>query len=152
MTTINCAKCGTPLTPGQAGDPCPNCGGLDRNISAQDRAVLHDKAKAARDLARRHFQIEPGITRITTLWAALAFEALPDTPIKLLEVNENTVPSGVMPIHFGRVPGSGVPFPSVIVEVTPEEFEKIKTAELKLPDGWSLGEELPKPSDLDGGG
>ena len=65
-------------------------------------------------------------------------------PIKLLEVNEATVAAGVMPLHFGPVPASGIPFASVIVEVTPIEFEKIKADELKLPDGWVLGQELPK--------
>ena len=41
-------------------------------------------------------------------------------PIKLLEVNENTVAAGVMPLYFGPAPASGIPYPSVIVEVTGE--------------------------------
>jgi hypothetical protein len=42
------------------------------------------------------------------------------------------------------VPGSGIPYPSVIVKVTPDEFERIKVQELKLPDGWTIDEEYPK--------
>ena len=33
---------------------------------------------------------------------------------------------------------------SVIVEVTPDEFERIQSQELKLPDGWTIDEEYPK--------
>jgi len=51
-----------------------------------------------------------------------------------------------MPLHFGPIPASGVPFPSVIVEVTPDEYERIQRRELKLPAGWENGEELPKPT------
>ncbi len=37
-----------------------------------------------------------------------------------------------------------------IVEVSPAEFEKIKTKELKLPKGWQVGEEIPRPADAPG--
>ena len=144
MSTIKCASCGTFLTLGQAGYPCPKCQSLDRNIAAQDRVILHDKAEVAKELARRHFEIEPGITQISTLWESSAYEVRPDTPIKLLEVNTNTFASGVMPVHFGPALSSGVQFPSVIVEVTPDEFEMIKRKELELPKGWELGDEIPK--------
>ena len=65
-------------------------------------------------------------------------------PIKLLEINIDTSPSGIMPLHFGPVPGSGIPYPSVIVEVTPDEFDRIRLQELKLPDGWTIDEEYPR--------
>ena len=71
---------------------------------------------------------------------------MPTTPIKLLEVNADTAPSGVMPLHFGPAPAGGIPYPSVIVEVTPDEFERIRAHELKLPDGWTIGEEYPRKS------
>ncbi|MGH7192872.1 MAG: hypothetical protein ACREJM_04960 [Candidatus Saccharimonadales bacterium] len=65
----------------------------------------------------------------------------------MLEVNAKTVPSGVLPVSFGPAPASGIPYPSVIVEVSPEEFTRIQTKELKLSKGRLLGEELPKPSE-----
>ena len=52
-----------------------------------------------------------------------------------------------MPLYFGPVPSSGIPYASVIVEVTPDEFERIRVQELKLPDGWTIGEEYPKGSE-----
>jgi len=69
---------------------------------------------------------------------------LPDTPIKLLEVNTNTFASGVMPVYFGPVRASGILYPSVIVEVTPDEFERIRSHQLSLPNGWMIAEELPR--------
>jgi hypothetical protein len=102
------------------------------------------KADAARTFAVAHYEAEPGLTRIIRFTSSAESEVI--EPIKLLEVNEATVPSGVMPLHFGPAPASGVPFPSVIVEVTPEEFDRIQRRELQLPPGWERAEELPKPS------
>jgi len=105
---------------------------------------VSDKDEVAKKLAHKHYDIEPGITRIFKLRDKPEFESLSSTPIKLLEINIDTAPSGIMPLHFGPVPGSGIPYSSVIVEVTPDEFERIKLQELKLPDGWTIDEEYPK--------
>lgn len=149
---ITCTKCQNELTPQQAGEPCPHCGSLDRNLSAQDRAVATDKATVARELAKKHFQVEPGLTRVIRCSGTADVEFRPAEPIKLLEVNELTVPSGIMPLHFGPAPASGITYPSVIVEVTPEEFAQIIAHQLSLPPGWILEDELPKPADAGGGG
>ncbi|MGH7173413.1 MAG: hypothetical protein ACRELG_24275 [Gemmataceae bacterium] len=154
---VVCSKCGKSLAPEQVGSPCPMCGSLDRKASATDEAVGNDhallmaKAAAAKDLAKKHYGVEDGLMRIFRLIGKDEVEASRSEPIKLLEVNENTVPSGVMPLHFGPVPAIGIPFPSIIVEVTPDEFTKIKTQELKLPKDWEIGEELPKAAESRGG-
>src|SRR5262245_31897206 len=145
MSTIRCQKCGTTLTVQQAGEPCPKCGSMDRNLTVQDQIVVREKISAAKELAKRHYQVEAGLTKVFFCSGAPTLEVSPVEPIKLLEVNKNTIPSGVMPLHFGPAPASGIPFPSVIVEVTPEEYERIKAKQLQLPNGWVLGEELPKP-------
>ena len=59
--------------------------------------------------------------------------------------------SGIMPLHFGPAPAIGIPYSSTIIEVTPNEFRKIQSHELKLPEGWEIGEELPKPAENTGG-
>ena len=71
--------------------------------------------------------------------------------LRLLEVNTNTVPSGIMPIHFGPNLNSGFRFPSVILEVTPSEYENIKTGNLSLPEGWEIGSEIPRPTTEEAG-
>ncbi|MHB1426356.1 MAG: hypothetical protein ACYC3I_24600 [Gemmataceae bacterium] len=154
---VHCAQCGKSLTPEQAGSPCPECGSLDREQCATDGAIAIDQAiiraklAAARELAKKHYEVEDGLMRIFRLTGKAEVEASRSEPIKLLEVNENTVPSGVMPLHFGPVPAIGIPFPSIIVEVTPDEFTKIKKRELKLPKDWEIGEELPKTAVTSGG-
>lgn len=147
MPSIRCAKCSRWLTPEQNGQPCPRCGSMDRKIFEQDQAVAGDKAEVARALATKHYQADGGLQRIFRLTGSAEVEVRPVEPIKLLEVNANTVPSGVLPVNFGPAPASGIPYPSVIVEISPDEFAKIQSHELALPKGWLLGEELPKPTD-----
>jgi hypothetical protein len=103
---------------------------------------MSEKEVAARELARRHFAVEPGMSRIFTIIDGTVNEELPEVPIKLLEVNDATVPFGVMPLYFAPAPATGIPFPSVIVEVTPDEFRQIESNHLHLPTGWSIGAEL----------
>ena len=105
---------------------------------------MSDKDEVAKKPALAHYDIEPGITRIFKLRDKLEFEESLSSPIKLLEVNADTPASGIMPLYFGPVPSSGIPYPSVIVEVTPDEFERLRMQQLKLPDGWTIDEEYPK--------
>lgn len=109
-----------------------------------------DKEEVRKKLARAHYTFEPGITQIFAIWGTPAYEALPSEPIKLLEVNQNTIPSGIMPLGFDPAPASGIPFSSIIIEVTPEELEKIQRQELALPHGWTLGPLLPRPDSENG--
>jgi|GEM_PF-929331 len=154
MAAINCAKCGRSLTPEQASAPCPACGSKDRRSSCSDKAVGTESAlkeEVRKRLARAHYTYEPSITEIFTICSNPAYEALSSEPIKLLEVNSNTIPSGIMPLGFDPAPASGIPFSSVIIEVTPDELEKIRRQELKLPDGWYLGALVPRDDDPENG-
>jgi len=67
-----------------------------------------------------------------------------------LEVNEATIPSGIVPLHFDAHPESGIDYPSVIIEVTPEEFKQIGQHRLELPNGWKMGESYARPSAVEG--
>ncbi len=143
-----CMGCGKPLTPANVGHPCPNCGSWDREIDATDQATLSDVAKAAEVLARKHYEIDEGVSQIFRITDAVEATVIRGAPVKLLEVNANTSESGIMPLRFAPAPASGIPFASIVIEVSPNEFQKIRSNELKLPDGWSIGEELPKPADV----
>jgi hypothetical protein len=103
------------------------------------------KDQEAKALAEKHYQVEAGLTHVFRLIKTPEAEASPTEPIKLLEVNEHTVPSGILPIRFGPSPAAGLHFPSVILEVTPDEYQKIQANELRLPDGWVVGELIPRP-------
>lgn len=106
---------------------------------------MADKDEEARKLAEVHYEVEVGMTQIFRIMGSAEAEVLPNEPIKLLEVNENTIPVGIMPLRFGPAPTYGIHYPSVIVEVTPEEFERIQSKELPLPDGWTISDLVPKP-------
>jgi hypothetical protein len=142
MATLKCKACQREIPFGRAGEPCPHCGSKSNNLTSEEQAVLKDKARVARYLAQRYTETEPSITVVFTIWdKRLHYEAQPSTPIKLLQVNRNAPPSGViLPLGFDAAPSSGVPYPSVIMSVTPDEFSKIRSEELKLPRGWVLGE------------
>jgi hypothetical protein len=62
-----------------------------------------------------------------------------------LEVNADTVPSGVTPVYFGPRADRGMPYPRVIIDLTPDEFSQVQSSELALPDGWRVCEPLPRP-------
>ena len=59
------------------------------------------KDEEAMALAQKHYELEAGLTQIFRITGIAELELRPVEPIKLLEVNENTVPSGIMPIQFG---------------------------------------------------
>lgn len=105
-----------------------------------------DRNDQSRRLAAVHFDLEDGITQIFRLVVAGEAEARPDEPIKLLEVNQNTIAAGIMPLQFAPAPDAGFHAPSIIVEVTPQEFDQLRRSELSLPAGWSIGEEIPRTS------
>ncbi|HEY7118345.1 MAG TPA: hypothetical protein VH475_17280 [Tepidisphaeraceae bacterium] len=100
------------------------------------------KDAVAQRLAQAHFEVEPGIVRIVRLLAPEGHENDPAEPIKLLEVNQNTTAHGIIPVHFGPHSASGICYPSMIVEVTPKEFEQIRQDPTRLPNEWRLGGEF----------
>jgi hypothetical protein len=101
---------------------------------------MADKHEAARRLAQAHYLVEQGLASVYRLVSPVETET---EPIKLLEVNRDTVPTGIMPLGFDAAPERGIPYPSVIVEVTPDEYEQIRSGALVLPNGWQIEEEIP---------
>src|SRR5438105_4288441 len=106
---------------------------------------MMDKDAEARKLAEAHYEVEPGMLHIFRIIADPGLEQRAEEPIKLLEVSESTIPSGIMPLLFDAIPSWGLHFPAIIVEITPQEFEKLQRQELKLPDGWTIGELYSRP-------
>ncbi|HVC93104.1 MAG TPA: hypothetical protein VND64_05405 [Pirellulales bacterium] len=103
---------------------------------------MTSKEDVAIRMALVHYEIEEGLREVYRLHAASGAEAELDEPIKLLEVNENTISAGIMPLGFAADPASGFDYPCAIVEITPDEFEQLKRGEIQLPHGWTVGEPL----------
>lgn len=100
---------------------------------------MQSKDQVARALIAEHFAIEPHLQAVYRMVAEN--EASVTEPIKLLEVNAATVRTGrVTPFEFS--PTQKIPFPTVIAEVTPEEFEVLQADSSKLPKGWRLDRAL----------
>lgn len=116
-------------------DHCPNG-------SASGAEAAAAREKAALELARKHVEAEPGLTRVILFSGGHGSAAPTTEPIKLVAINSTTVAAGVMPLHFGPLPESGVALPSIIIEVTPEEYQRIEAHELTLPEGWETPKEL----------
>lgn len=97
-----------------------------------------EKDRIARELANFHAAQEDSVRQIFRLVSQN--EDADSEPVKLLEINTQTIPSGVIPVYFG--PSSDVPIASVVIEISAEEFEQIRENQLKLPHGWCQGEKL----------
>lgn len=104
------------------------------------KSKKNEKDEIAFVLAKAHQAMEPSISRIIRIVDAER-EGDIGEPLKLLEVNPATSPSGIVPIAFAASPPE-VPYPSVIVEVTEAEYEAILAGTLQLPAGWQLGNTL----------
>jgi len=102
------------------------------------------KEAVAQRLAEAHYAIDHAVELIVQLVAAPEKEQDPKEPIKLLEVNRDTTASGIVPVFFGPHAASGTFYPSIIIDVTPEEFERIQRDSSTLPNGWRIGREFGK--------
>lgn len=100
---------------------------------------MQDKDEMFRMLAAAHRELEPTISRVFRILSSR--ESDPSEPLKLLEVNGATFASGILPIAFTAAPPE-VPFPSVVVEVSVEEFDQLQAGTLRLPFDWTVGDEL----------
>ncbi|MEP7120080.1 MAG: hypothetical protein ABJE95_04180 [Byssovorax sp.] len=87
---------------------------------ATDLAAAHRKA----DTATSTIKFFPG--------------AKPDE-VCLLEVSSTAPTTGeVMPFRFGAAVANGVDYPSVVILVSPSEWQDIQKGQLPLPGGWDL--------------
>ncbi len=118
-------------------------------VFEQGQLETHQQVmEEAAALARAHYEVEPGLRAIYRIEG-------PDPNylrIKLLEVNEQTVPTGIMPVGFPPHPASGLHYPSVVIEVTPQEYEAIQRKELDLPAGWEVRDAYERPAGADHAG
>ncbi len=88
----------------------------------------------ARELAIAHREYDPATTTIKL------FPSI-DREIRLLEVSSASPTTGeVLPFRFGADAAQGIDYPSVVIVLSPREWEDVKSHDLPLPTGWSLPE------------
>ena len=103
--------------------------------------MRRNKSETAESLAKGHFEVEPNLKRIFLLEPV--DEPNPNEPIKLLEIVEGTIERGIEPIAFAADPAHGINYPSMIIEVSPTEYQNICEGKLNIRDhGWTISKEL----------
>jgi hypothetical protein len=82
-------------------------------------------------IVHEHFELEENLEKV--IW--IRSRATPE--ICLLEINSDTFATGMVQ-SFYFPPSEEIPYPLILAEVTPEEWQKILRDEIELPEGWSL--------------
>lgn len=85
----------------------------------------------AKTLAEAHRREDPATTEIYFLEAP--------GEVRLLEVSGSVGTSPekhVLPFRFKEQPDQGIPLPSVVILLSPEEWAAVQRNELSLPAGW----------------
>lgn len=99
------------------------------------------KSDTAQLLADAHFRLDEGITRIFRVLAPEETDG-DRLQIKLLEVNPATPEVGIEPVGMSADPARGVYHATVVIEISPGEFERLRRGELALPHDWRVADEL----------
>jgi hypothetical protein len=102
------------------------------------------KDEEARHVAETRYAVEDGLSQVYRLIGPGTTEQDPKEPIKLLEVNADTIAAGIQPIGFPPAPKSGIHFSTIIVAITPDEYSQLRGESLSLPHGWTIGELIPR--------
>lgn len=90
----------------------------------------------ARWYAKQHLKTDPGIVAICYLPTNAG-----DREIRLIEVNNligDRNDDVLEPIDFGVDTGMETAHNLFVLDVTPEQWDRIRTQELRLPGNWSL--------------
>ena len=108
------------------------CGLCDRGcVAGRTTTTMPTKAEITQVIVQEHFRIEDGLELIAIV------RAQEDEPIRLIEINACTVSTGGVEV-FSFSPTPEVPFMTEVAEITPEEFEQLKSGVIDTPVGWSF--------------
>ena len=102
------------------------------------------KEEAAAEIAHYDYAVDEATQAFYRILAA--DENASGEPLKLLKVNADTPPMGVLPLHFPAGMDEGIPYAYEIAVVTPDEFGEIAAGLLALPAQWRLGKLIENPA------
>lgn len=93
--------------------------------------------EVAQELAAAHRKEDPETREV--------FLAPHPAEVRLVEVSGSLVPSGeVLPFRFAPSPEHGVPYASVVVLLSVDDWARLKKGDLKLPPDWGTPATLKK--------
>ncbi len=97
----------------------------------------------ARWYAKEHLKTDPGIVSVYYLPKNAG-----EREIRFLEINKligDRNDDALEPIDFGIDTGTDNAHKLFVLDVTPEQWERIRTRQLHLPGDWSLDGAIPFP-------
>lgn len=104
---------------------------MARAGSCYPRRIMKSVNEVAKSLAMAHKRADPDIQQVYLIEDPAGAE------VRLLEVSGSVGFTGaVMPFRFAARPDLDVPYPSVVVLLSPEEKELLDRKELELPAAW----------------
>jgi len=83
------------------------------------------KEEMAEEMAEIQYQWDTSVIAIFRILAS--DEEMPDEPLKLLAVSEDTIPADAQ---------RGFGYPFAITVITPDKQQRLNTGTLSLPNGW----------------
>jgi hypothetical protein len=104
--------------------------------------MTSERLRAAQKTAEAHSKIDPDVRQVYLLESSDTEEDCLDEPIKLLEVVDGAFEAGVEPIGFPPNAGRGVDYWTMIVEVSPREFEAFGKTIRFQNKVWRVGQAL----------
>jgi hypothetical protein len=136
-----------PLVPALTNLPRHEYAELIRQVDEQRRQAAEREANQHRPrngmskeefvawIARQHFAIDKGITRIVYLPTGA-----PEQEVRLVEVNAlANLPENAPVEAVDFMPDiEGIPYALFVADVTPRQFDAIMSGQLPLPNGWQL--------------
>lgn len=103
-------------------------------------ALQFDRDSMAAWYARQHLQTDPGIVSVHYLPANSG-----EREIRFIEVNQligDRTDEILDPIEFGVDAGMESSHKLLVLDVTPDQWSRIRKQALPLPDGWELDGEI----------
>lgn len=86
-------------------------------------------SEVAHELADAHRAVDPATKSV--------FLAKNASEVRLVEVSGSVGNSGeVLPFRFAPRPDLGVPYASVVVLLSEDDWHRVEQGDLSLPDGW----------------
>jgi hypothetical protein len=96
--------------------------------------------QVAEDLARAHRAEDPETQEVY-----LAPGSESSAEVRLVEISGSLGGSGeVLPFRFAPRDDLDIPYASVVVLLSPDDWQRVQNGELQLPDGWGRPADLQK--------
>jgi hypothetical protein len=109
--------------------------------------IAFDRDATAAWYAKQHLKVDGGIAEAVYLPKNSG-----DREIRFLEINEDMLDAddSLEPVNFGVDMGTGNEHVLWVIDLTPEQYARVREMKLSLPDTWTLDEAIHYTRDRQG--